>query len=64
MTDTHFGMMATMSRMGFSVVPRVIKHGEKGLGTLFMDGEGIRFEPLDGSDPISATWGEIKAEAA
>lgn len=59
MTDTHFGRMAWLARMGFRIVPRQIEHKEKGPGSLHMDGDGIRFEPFNGSEPLTITWEEF-----
>lgn len=47
------------ARMGFSVVPVGINHAEKGVGLLYMNGEGLRFEPTDGKEPLILTWGEF-----
>lgn len=53
--ETHFGNMVALARMGFKVVPRMVEHHTKGTGTLYMDGDGLRFEPFEG-EPFILTW--------
>lgn len=59
---THLGMMVQIARWGGAVVPSMMTHCEKGIGTLYMDGDGIRFEPFDKAHaPLILTWEEFDA---
>jgi hypothetical protein len=57
--DSYFAAMASLARRGFAIVPAAMDHAGKGPGTLYMSGDGIRFEPFDGADPIVLTWEEF-----
>ena len=57
--NSYFASMASLARRGFAVVPTAIDHAEKGPGNLYMNGDGIRFVPFDGAEPLVLTWREF-----
>lgn len=61
---THFGTMMALARMGFNIVPSIIHHKEKGYGSLYMDGEGLRFVPTDSKhSEMVITWEQFDRRA-
>lgn len=58
---SHLGMMAAIAQLGFPAAPSRMKHRDKGHGTLMMDGEGLRFYPDNGNEPLVITWQDFWA---
>lgn len=51
------------ARMGFTVVPFMMRHPEHGTCQVELDGKGIRVKALRSAYENYATWEEIDAEA-
>lgn len=57
--NSEFATLLAIARMGFSVVPIGMVHKDKGMGLLYMDMDGLRFQPDDGKEPLKITWEEF-----
>ncbi len=60
--SSELGMLALTAQMGFDVVPVFMEHNEKGAGMLYMNADGLRFEPDNKTEPLVITWEEFNKE--
>lgn len=61
MTDPNLYRKVRLAQYGLEVGPDRLVHDEKGPGVLYMDANGIRFEPDDkAQEPVVKSWQDMR----